>query len=102
MSGAQYQEWKKAKLEDNSAWEEWEPVAYFELPAGQLSALVKLDHLRVAKYVFLLPTGFRKNHEEKFLTEPLSLQFFGVQGKVITEKQSILNQRRLTKNRFLL
>lgn len=60
MSALEYQEWRNHKIANGQTEiEEWEPVACFDLKKNQ-SVTVKLDYIRLAKYVFLLPTGFRQ------------------------------------------
>jgi hypothetical protein len=59
-----------------------EPVAYFVFDE-KLQITFELDFKRPAKYILLLPTGFRQK-PQAFMQNPdmvpMEIQFFGVSG----------------------
>ena len=71
-----------------------EPVAYFVFDE-KLQITFELDFKRPAKYILLLPTGFRQK-PQAFMQNPdmvpMEIQFFGVSGQVIVEEQKVLDQ----------
>lgn len=69
-------------MKDQRPLRQFEPVAFFEFDNSQ-EITFSLDFNRPAKYIMLLPTGFRKKPDklgQRPDMVPMEIQFFGVQG----------------------
>jgi hypothetical protein len=68
-------------------------VAYFQFDE-KTQCTFELDCKREARYILLLPTGFRqKPHAfaQKLSQAPIEIQFFGVSGSVVQSDERALD-----------
>lgn len=82
-----YMEWKDKRMYDPRPLQSYEPVGYFDM--GTATKIIdKVAVKSPCKYVKLVPTSFKKTPnnmfpQDRFLTYPIELKFFGVIGEEI-------------------
>lgn len=91
---SKYQEWKTERSKDLRPLRPNEPVAYFVFDEN-LQITFELDHKRPARYINVVPTGFRQK-PQAFLQNadfvPMEFQYFGVSGSVVQTEQRVLDK----------
>jgi hypothetical protein len=79
MDFAQYDAFRKRKLDSHEPYRLDEPVGYFEMPETLESSVFTLDISRPARFIMMKPTKFRTSILQKsFTSSSVELKFFGV------------------------
>ena len=90
---ADYNAWKVDRAKDLRPMRANEPVAYFQCDEN-VQLTFELDVKRPAKYIMLLPTGFRQKplqYVQQVTQVPMEIQFFGVTGSVVSSDEKVLD-----------
>lgn len=86
-----YTQWKEEREKDVRPLRPCEPVAFFQFDHSTQLTL-SIEQSRPAKYVMLLPTGFRKFPDKLCQNPnfvPMEIQFFGAIGQTISDSNPL-------------